>query len=912
MTLDDYTIELGDDSGLAISKSVYDIIEPDKRSSGFTKTITIPSSQQNDRIFADMFDVNFHLSSDTQWDSYFNPSKKAPCFIHTEDEEQITGYAQLTDIVITNEKIEYKVTVYGEVANIFSSLRDAKLSDLDLSRYNHAYTKTNIENSWSNDIYISGVLTASENGTGYVYPMVDYGDNHLKTITLNFWLDYWEVTHFRPWVFVKTIIDSIFAQAGFKYSSTFFNSDLFKKLIYQGDVNGLSLTDDEVEELSINASRQSSEQSYTLAMSVGSANLVITDAATAYTTRNIIFNNETLDDAGQYETASGTTTINSTTRYNLTYNIDVRVDCPSGTLSVDYAEITLKFAGVKSDGSIFFAFQYQLALQTFTIGDQYDITISHREELPINDNDEYRLVFLGYESNQVAATGNVSGDFRVNIKTGSSYAMTPVAYLPVGSTVNLSNMLTGDMTQKDFLMGIIKMFNLYVEPYNYSPDDPDSGGYVTYLIESRDDYYTDTVIDWTSKLDISRPFTIKPVALAKYKYYNFTYAEDNDLMNDRYKGQTGRVYGDYLHFIDNDFATETKDIKIPFSQCIISDQSNKNHWTQREIPVNKTISGEPRMDGKPKILFWQGLATGESWNFEGVEQTQVPFSGQLDDRTTPVCDLSFKIPKVIYYSGDANGEVTLTSGTLFNRYHYRAIREINDRNSKLIECYMRLYPSDVHNLSFRPLYFIDNAYYRLYEVLDHKYDDTTLCRFLKITDVTGVTGAVYKSKGGRGVFGQLDDDLPTKAPLETGGARTGDVTTGVSGGVVGTGTTDGGFTRGKLGSNILQAGTAKSVIYGDDIIDLGYQYKNIASGSTTLTGSEGSPLYVFADTSAGDTLLYLPDYEEHNGKVVFTTKTHASNQLYIYDHNDVLIDTISGMSEGNQMLLTLDGVKIVR
>lgn len=912
LLLDNYTIELGDDSGLVINKSVYDIIEPDKRKSSFTKTITIPATAQNNKAFADLFDVNFHLETDTQFDPFYNPSKKAPCFIHTEDEEQLTGYARLVSIVKREQRIEYNLEVYGEIRDLFATIQGSKLNELNLSAYNHLYTKDNIVDSWNNNIYINGALTPSEIGTGYVYPMVDYGDNHIRVTaggTGNLVMDYWETTHFRPWVYVKTIVDEIFAQAGYKYYSEFFNSDIFKKLIYQGDVNGLTLTNDEIEELSVQGTRITSEQSFSINIPSTTGVRVSNYIAplSCYTSRNIIFNDEIIDPSGQYETASGTTTLNTTTKYNLNYSIEVRVDAPASSINITLEKLRMKFGAVKSDGSVFLSFQHDLELTSFIAGDQYDFTIQYKiSELPLNENEEFRLVFLGMET-LFGTQVNTAGSLRVNIKTGSNYSLTPVTYLPVGGTVNISNVLSSSMTQKDFMMNLVKMFNLYIEPYNFDPNDENSGGYVTYLIEPRDQYYTSDVIDWTDKLDTNKDFTIKPVALSQYKQYHFTYAEDNDLLNDRYKGQTGRVYGDYTHIIDNDFAKDTKKIEIGFSPCIISDQSQPEHWTSREVPVNKTIDGEYRLDGKPKILFWQGEYGGESWNFEGEEYFNVPYAGQLDDRVNPTCDLNFKLPVVIYYKSDNNGEYTFTSGTLFNRYHYRGIEEINNRNSKIVECYMRLFPSDIHNLSFRPLYFIENAYYRLYEVVDHNYTDTTLCRFLKLSDVTGVSGAVWKSKGGRGVIGELDDDLPTRAPVVRNTKRVGLPDAELSGGTIGGGTVQGGYGE-KLGSNILQGGTASGVIYKDNIIDLGYQYLNIASGSTTLNGTEGSPLYLICNTTDGDINIYLPDYSLNYGKIYKIYKTPPSNHIYVYDSDDALVHTISSAGASHEFLLTQEGV----
>ncbi len=907
LLLDNYTIELSDESNLAISKSIYDVIEPDKRMSSYTKTITIPSTAQNDKVLMGMFDVNFSLDSDTQFDPFFNPSKKAPCFIHTETLEQLTGYAQLTDITLNHytNKVEYKLTIYGEIRDLFGTLSDRRLSDLDLSEFNHAYTKANIVSSWDYDVYRNGVLTSySEGGIGYVYPQIDYGDDHEKwngtTLESS---DYWRVEHFRPWIYVKTIVDRIFQEAGFSYYSTFFNSSLFKKLIYQGDVNGLKYTDDEIVDRTAAVYRTSN---VTIPIAGGNSS-----GSYAYANSQIVFNAETTDIGNIYNTSTGTFTCAETNDYSVGFYLNFRF-YNSDTIPKYFVKGKIIVVGVKSDGSIFFTGIVTPPLNSSVSALSYlEFTASFKDRVRINSGEQFRLCILNFEFQLMGSIlETYSGTTNLSVGTNSTFAVQPIADLPVGGTVNISQLLSPDMTQKDFLMNLAKMFNLYIEPYWFRVGDSNSGKYAQYLIETRDEYFTEDVIDWTPNLDLEKDFTIKPMALSKYKYYHFTYKEDNDWLNQEFKASTGRIYGDYTHFIDNDFSKETKKIEIGFSPAIVKDFYKRGRY----IPAVKPNGGNKRADGKPKVLFYQGnIATPSEWRFDNDIYNTCPFSGQLDSDTAPTCDLNFKVPTLIFYGGDVEGNVTLTSSTLFNKYYYRQIFEMNDKNSKMVECYMRLRPSDIHNLSFRPLYFIKNAYYRLYEVVDHKYDDTTLCRFLKINVVNPIDNANYITKGGRGVFGTLSDKLPTKAsPTEgesAGGFGT-PVGTQNGGVVMGGDTSTERVSKGLLGTGILQAGTSQSVITKDNVIDFGFQYMNIASGTTELNGSEGSPLFVIVDTSAGSTVLKLPYEDLNEGKHYVIVKSSGSNTLSLTDPDDVPIETITTASTVEYILTSTQYIKL--
>jgi hypothetical protein len=257
-----------------------------------------------------------------------------------------------------------------------------------------------------------------------------------------------------------------------------------------------------------------------------------------------------------------------------------------------------------------------------------------------------------------------------------------------------------------------------------------------------------------------------------------------------------------------------------------------------------------------------------------------------------------------------------TNGTLFNKYYYRQVIETTDKNSKMIECYMRLRPADIHSLSFRPLYFINDAYYRLYEVVDHNYIDTTLCRFLKINEATPIVNQTTTTRGGGGVILGTTDRKPTISDIPNWGGVIGSPATGGGVGgqgerIIATGTTTYGYTDGISASNVLQGGLSRSEIIKDNTISLGFQSLSIASGMTTLTGQEGSPLYIFADSVDGAVLITLQDYEVCDGQVVIVKKTDAANTVQVYDHTDLSIKTWSTDNQTERFFLTKTGVQII-
>ena len=190
---------------MSLNYSISDIRDPDKRQAYWSKTITVPGTENNNRMLMQIFEVGM--------DRQFNPNKKADCIITADTVTIMKGVLQLLKIRITDKtKIEYELAIKGKLANIFTAMGDKKLSDINLSTYDHTYNRTNIINSWSTPV-----------GTGYVYPFIDYGYSTNG-------IDY-PVNCFFPAIYVKELIDQIFNITGFQYSSTFLSSTFFKRLI---------------------------------------------------------------------------------------------------------------------------------------------------------------------------------------------------------------------------------------------------------------------------------------------------------------------------------------------------------------------------------------------------------------------------------------------------------------------------------------------------------------------------------------------------------------------------------------------------------------------------------------------------------------------------------------------------------
>lgn len=193
------------EGAIPLTKEAYDVNEPQKRLTDYSKTITIPENRIVNQIFEHAFDVNIDLQT-------FNPNLKTSYQVIQDGITAIDGYCQLKAITNVDGLINYEIQATGKVGDLFEKIRDKYLTDLDLSSYDHTWNISNVTSSWSGTI-----------GDGYVYPMIDLGGRTSY--------DTWEVADFKPAIYLKTYIDKILSDAGYTYDSTFFNSELYKRLI---------------------------------------------------------------------------------------------------------------------------------------------------------------------------------------------------------------------------------------------------------------------------------------------------------------------------------------------------------------------------------------------------------------------------------------------------------------------------------------------------------------------------------------------------------------------------------------------------------------------------------------------------------------------------------------------------------
>ena len=650
-----------------ITYAIDDVRDFSSRNTSFSKTIVLPGTANNNKLFGSIFDAkisNPYDSTDDNVETNFNASVAADCIIFQNQMQVLKGTLRVLEIIVDGGFIEYEVAVFGELSGLVAALGSKRLEDIDFSAYNQTFNIANVSGSWANE------------GSGIHYPLIDYaGTSAAKTD--------WDVLAFRPAFFVKELIEKIFTASGYDYTCDLFSTTRFKRLIIPN-----------------NQARLASYSTKAFDADADVCTGPCTYDGDDVTPVKLSFG--TINYAGDF-TASLLNT-------RFTYGGTNQLNC----------SFTINLVGYLIAGSdVYFGLYKNGSLVDFS-----DPVTATGDFIVSKTFTGVSFVSTDYfEVKALVQSG--SGSFSLTISSGDIILTTDTVQLVnlnYGEDIDMNAVIPRGIYQKDFLSSVVKLFNLYITEDAGKSKHLNIGPYTEYY-----DFNASGIQDWDYKIDRSRPLRIKPMSELNSRYYNFKFKSDVDYYNDLYQKTYSEGFGDYIYDSQYEFANEKTDIELIFASSPLIGYAGKDKLV---VPMYKLDAGVEKATATNIRIMQKKTVSGVgSWSIKnGVTTlwtgTDYPYAGNYDDPDAPANDIHFGVPKQLYFTL-ASGSINVTQ---FNVYWSPYMAEITDKDSKLLTAYAKLSTADISLIDFSKLIYVDGCYWRLNKIEDWNVNFPDVCK----------------------------------------------------------------------------------------------------------------------------------------------------------------------------------------
>jgi hypothetical protein len=783
--LENNELDINEGFSQQITYAVDDLQNLDSKSTAFSKTIVIPGTANNNKLFGNIFEfTNSNFTGDGPNVGYnFNASKAAKVRLEINGLTAIKGVLRLLTIIHDGENIEYEVAIFGELGGFVNALGNKKLEDLDFSVYDHIYSVANIEASWEpeatypfdmqfivsgNYLYINQYNAFNLSGVNVGQQIVISGSTsndgtYIVTET------YFDVEYYGP--------DGVyyFWYARFKLDQTityeYGNFDIQignKGFGYYYPLIDYGLVSFYKQNYRYNAFRPALYVREYL-------DKIITDAGYTYESnffdsdffkRLIIPNNQQNLQYYQTEVATATFPNSYGAGYYTSAFIDFtgfssalfsiasnRLITYNGSVGLNVI-FNLNFSfNVVPDTSYnpngFFGFQIFLYydnpdpnfadnqysiynLKTSKIGGPLNYSLNLKTDPFVIEPGQ--TIYFKVLVSEIASLDFTNANFILESNENT--------YVPVvlGDDIKLNQLIPKNIFQKDFFTSILKMFYLMVT------EDKDRNNHL--IIEPWVEFYNlsrSSYLDWSDKIDRSQPIKIVPMSEINSRYYNINFKSDSDYFNEDYKKKFNEGYGNVIFDNQLDFAKDSSTTEVIFSATPLVGYEDEDKVVSTIFKWDgSNPNNEERVSSNIRILQSKLIEGVNSWSILQLDgstiidtYTKYPYAGHFDDPDVPTSDLQFGIPKQLYFTLAAGA----LGNNLFNTYYSSYLSEITDKDSRLVIAKIKLNEQDIFNLDFGRFIWIDGVLYRLSKIIDYSAGEICTIELLRVIYTTYQTGS---------------------------------------------------------------------------------------------------------------------------------------------------------------------------
>ena len=720
---------------IKINKSFAELQDISKRNSDYSIELQLPGSKKNNRFFESFFNVDV-ISL------YFNPNNRVRCDVLINDESYFTGYLKLNKISVLDSKVEYNVTLFSSVGDLFGLIGNNQLKNLDFNTplfgyipdgsgttFNHIFDQYAVQ-TWGS---FNPLWRINYNEPLFFYPVVHNGylytgdtvnlsggtilsQSRLFTTTkagsfssnasayaagvqrfrINSPEDGIIDNQLKPALNIKALITLIFQTYGYTIKSDFFNTPWFRLLYMYGYF-----------------SSDTTKFSYNTP-----------PAATLPLEGVEILIVESFIDS--YETCGGDTQIKTTRTYKI-YVVEEGTGIPC--LCADPISVNLKFKLFKCGGATGTDYDETIVIPSNTTGSTYNWISNGFYPIQPGISSGCAVCDFEYQQNFVELTTSNVGISTQSLVYPPSKPNT-IVYYEDGDEVDFSLVIDPLIKQIDLLSSIAKKFNLVFIP---DPDVPNQ------IIIEPYTYYIGTgdVHDWTDLISYDKGWTVEPALNYVETNLILSDLDDGDYGNKVFKEQNNRLYGQNNIFNPTQFKSQEKKIETIFSPEVIrkwdTPQFQPNGGVKLPLGINysstssegasggssKVITTYKGVKTKPKLMYYMGNFSpfidtyGESFIYSGYVLTN-QFYVTKSDGTNPRG--SFYCPVISHTMPIGNNDV--------NKGQTRGFE-----NDSICNLFNSEQPLDIGTVSSFDTYTDNDIYYLFYQNrVDNLYDPNT--RFL--------------------------------------------------------------------------------------------------------------------------------------------------------------------------------------
>jgi hypothetical protein len=554
-----FRLDIFDDEQISINLSVQNVQDISKVFTDFTQGFTIPASPRNNEILQHYYNANITESIITtetggspvwnsigitwnSWNTAWNSGASTTSVVNTFDgrlrqEARIeinslpfrTGVIEVENVQLKGtEPYAYTLTFYGDVVTLVDLFGEDYLYDVDFSEFNHEYTDTVVFNK----------LTTNDD-TGLFYPLCSpvknwfyqsgsgAGANNENNIAHKTGgvgqrgIRYYEL---KPALKVQSILNAIAAQYGITFTGSFLSATPFVDLsLWLHRFEGYLFSGgNDIEWQLINFNRTTG----------GGTEFNLTTE-----TWNVV-------DTDFYQLEVTITNVGAAYEIGLFINgilVSSVSNAAHGASSVTHTFIGLGFYA----------------------GDAVQLFI--RPSTPVSFNyrvDDYEAIDASTSTKR----------FEVDQTTSATYSFQVVV-----------QDIMPEIKVKDFLTGILKMYNMVIVPTTST----------SFLLQPLEDWYAaGTAQNYQTYLDITEYVVNRPPL---YREIEFKYQETQAIIGFQYLQTNNVGFGD----LNNTFNFDGDEflIEVPFECPLFERLTNQANGVLTNVLVYKSITSEANEDG---------------------------------------------------------------------------------------------------------------------------------------------------------------------------------------------------------------------------------------------------------------------------------------------------------------------------